>query len=197
MRWQEEGWKKLDNLSLQARGDGHELKFERAMWRFNHSIERGAIHYRKVFLHSFYHTSLIMATDNILFQDIFDIKDLDPQGKRFDRGNFRRITQLNRWLTCWIVSRLIGRSENYEMDLTLDFNSEIYPMTVGEKFSLVLASSLSLEASASAGGVEKKESWRERAPGERDLSDEYEYVMFGKVYRYEDSNKGAAAGQQV
>jgi hypothetical protein len=27
-----------------------------------------------------------MSTDNILFQDIFDIKDLDPQGKRFDRG---------------------------------------------------------------------------------------------------------------
>lgn len=96
-----------------------------------------------------------------------------------------------------LVSRLIGRSENYEMDLTLDFNSEIYPFKIGEKFSLVLASSLSLEASANAGGVEKKESWRERAPGERDLSDEYEYVMFGKVYRYEDSNKGAAAGQQV
>jgi hypothetical protein len=32
-----------------------------------------------------------MATDNILFQDIFDIKDLDPQGKRFDRGNLQRI----------------------------------------------------------------------------------------------------------
>jgi DNA-directed RNA polymerase I, II, and III subunit RPABC3 len=96
-----------------------------------------------------------------------------------------------------LVSRLVGRSENYEMDLTLDFNAEIYPLKVGEKFSLVLASSLSLEASASTSGVEKKESWRERAPGERDLSDEYEYVMFGKVYRYEDSNKGAAAGQQV
>lgn len=27
-----------------------------------------------------------MSTDSILFQDIFDIKDLDPQGKRFDRG---------------------------------------------------------------------------------------------------------------
>ncbi|KAI8078416.1 RNA polymerase [Thamnidium elegans] len=121
-----------------------------------------------------------MSTDSILFQDIFDIKDLDPQGKRFDR-----------------VSRLVGRSENYEMDLTLDFNAEIYPLKVGEKFSLVLASSLSLEASASVGGVEKKESWRERAPGERDLSDEYEYVMFGKVYRYEDSNKGSTAGQQV
>ncbi|KAI9363251.1 RNA polymerase [Pilaira anomala] len=121
-----------------------------------------------------------MSTDSILFQDIFDIKDLDPQGKRFDR-----------------VSRLVGRSENYEMDLTLDFNAEIYPLKIGEKFSLVLASSLSLEPNANAGGVEKKESWRERAPGERDLSDEYEYVMFGKVYRYEDSNKGATAGQQV
>ncbi|KAI8647899.1 RNA polymerase [Parasitella parasitica] len=120
-----------------------------------------------------------MATDNILFQDIFDIKDLDPQGKKFDR-----------------VSRLVGRSENYEMDLTLDFNAEIYPCSVGDKFSLVLASSLSLEASTSTSGVEKKESWRERAPGERDLSDEYEYVMFGKVYKYEDSNKGTA-GQQV
>lgn len=100
-------------------------------------------------------------------------------------------------LVLYKVSRLVGRSENYEMDLTLDFNSEIYPLKIGEKFSLVLASSLSLEANANAGGVEKKESWRERAPGERDLSDEYEYVMFGKVYRYEDSNKGATAGQQV
>ncbi|KAI8886562.1 RNA polymerase [Backusella circina FSU 941] len=119
-----------------------------------------------------------MSTDSILFQDIFDIKDIDPQGKHFDR-----------------VSRLVGRSENYEMDLTLDFNSEIYPLKLGEKFSLVLASSLSLDG-VGAGGVEKRESWRERAPGERDLSDEYEYVMFGKVYRYEDANKGSS-GQQV
>lgn len=139
-----------------------------------------------------------MATDNILFQDIFDIKDLDPQGKRFDRGKIEWLNQaLSKMLNFKLVSRLIGRSENYEMDLTLDFNSEIYPLKVGEKFSLVLASSLSLEANANTSGVEKKESWRERAPGERDLSDEYEYVMFGKVYRYEDSNKGAAAGQQV
>lgn len=31
-----------------------------------------------------------MSTENILFQDIFDIKDLDPQGKRFDRGIKKR-----------------------------------------------------------------------------------------------------------
>lgn len=79
------------------------------------------------------------------------------------------------------------------MDLTMDFNSEIYPLKIAEKFSFVLASSLSNEASSNTGGVEKRESWRERQPGERDLSDEYEYVMYGKVYKFEDSNKGAAA----
>ncbi|KAG0168744.1 DNA-directed RNA polymerases I, II, and III subunit RPABC3 [Apophysomyces sp. BC1034] len=134
-----------------------------------------------------------MSQDNILFTDLFEIKDIDPKGKRFDR-----------------VSRLIARSENYEMDLTLDFNSELYPLDVTDKFSLVLASSLSLEAvpAATASGnagpaVERrKESWRERAPGERDLSDEYEYVMYGKVYRYDDSASGTgattvAAGQRV
>ncbi|KAI8093197.1 RNA polymerase [Halteromyces radiatus] len=123
-----------------------------------------------------------MAENNILFQDIFDIKDIDPNGKRFDR-----------------VSRVIARSENYEMDLTLDVNSELYPLDIAEKFSLMLASSLALDGST---GTDTRESWRERAPGERDLSDEYEYVMFGKVYRYDDSTSGSgatnvSAGQRV
>lgn len=26
-------------------------------------------------------------TANVLFTDIFDVKDIDPNGKRFDRGN--------------------------------------------------------------------------------------------------------------
>ncbi|KAI8059336.1 RNA polymerase [Gongronella butleri] len=108
-----------------------------------------------------------MAEDNILFQDIFDVKDVNPNGKRFDR-----------------VSRVLARSENYEMELTLDINSELYPVEIAEKVSFVLASSLALDSS---GVSDTRESWRERAPGEHDLSDEYEYVMYGKVYRYEDA----------
>ncbi|CDH55040.1 rna polymerase i [Lichtheimia corymbifera JMRC:FSU:9682] len=116
------------------------------------------------------------SNKNILLSDLFRIKDIDPNGKRFDR-----------------VSRLVGKSETYEMTVLLDYNSEIYPLEINEKVSIVLASSLSLEAKSEAGnadGNEARESWRERAPGEHDLSDEYEYVMFGKVYRYEDSNPG-------
>ncbi|RUS22311.1 RNA polymerase Rpb8-domain-containing protein, partial [Endogone sp. FLAS-F59071] len=69
-----------------------------------------------------------MSKDNILFSDIFEIKDIDREGKKFDR-----------------VSRLEARSENYEMDLVLDFNNEIYPLDINDKFSLVLASTLAID----------------------------------------------------
>lgn len=136
------------------------------------------------------------SNKNILLSDLFRIKDIDPNGKRFDRGKFQCCCCC--WIDGWqalalLVSRLVGKSETYEMTVLLDYNSEIYPLEINEKVSIVLASSLSLEAKSEAAngdGNEARESWRERAPGEHDLSDEYEYVMFGKVYRYEDSNPG-------
>lgn len=109
-------------------------------------------------------------------------------------------------LSLWSVSRLVARSTNYDLDIILDFNSEIYPLQAGEKIFFVLASSLSLEPEKKKekNPNDKKErvSWRERAPGERDISDEFEYVMYGKVYRYDDSTTGAgtaavASGQKV
>lgn len=61
----------------------------------------------------------------VLFEDIFDVKDIDPEGKKFDR-----------------VSRLHCESESFKMDLILDINNWIYPMSLGDKFRLVLASTL-------------------------------------------------------
>lgn len=29
-----------------------------------------------------------MSLGGVLFEDIFDIKDIDPEGKKFDRGKF-------------------------------------------------------------------------------------------------------------
>ncbi|KAF9362895.1 DNA-directed RNA polymerases I, II, and III subunit RPABC3 [Mortierella sp. NVP85] len=107
--------------------------------------------------------------DNILFSDIFDIKDVDGAGKKFDR-----------------VSRINARSENYEMELTLDIHNEIYPLEIGEKFSLVLATSLSLTATVGNDTSGAQESWREKVGGERTLADDYEYVMYGKVYKYDE-----------
>ena len=61
----------------------------------------------------------------VLFEDIFDVKDIDPEGKRFDR-----------------VSRLHCESESFKMDLILDINSWIYPMDLADKFRLVRESFL-------------------------------------------------------
>ena len=61
----------------------------------------------------------------VLFEDIFDVKDMDPEGKKFDR-----------------VSRLHCESESFKMDLILDINNWIYPMELGDKFRLVLATTL-------------------------------------------------------
>ena len=61
----------------------------------------------------------------VLFEDIFDVKDIDPEGKKFDR-----------------TSRLHCESESFKMDLILDINTWIYPIELGDKFRLVLATTL-------------------------------------------------------
>jgi DNA-directed RNA polymerase I, II, and III subunit RPABC3 len=112
--------------------------------------------------------------ENILFSDVFDVKDVDRDGKEFDR-----------------VSRINARSENYDMEMTLDINNELYPMEIGDKFAFALASSLSLEKQTMMGDeVERaEESWRELSRRtEPTLADNYDYVMHGRVFKYDEGN---------
>ncbi|KAL2916435.1 DNA-directed RNA polymerases I, II, and III subunit RPABC3 [Polyrhizophydium stewartii] len=106
-------------------------------------------------------------TKSQLFQDIFEINDIDPHGKKFDR-----------------VSRIIASSENIDMAVTLDVNIEIYPLKAGEKFTLALASTLALDGASV--DTSKKQPWRDQA-NQKSLADEYDYVMYGKVYKYDDT----------
>jgi hypothetical protein len=64
------------------------------------------------------------------------------------------------------------------MHLTLDYNIELYPLNVGEKFTLVLASSLARGGAAEAEG---KDIWRPDGKGQQGLEEDYEYVMYGYV----------------
>ncbi|KAL6571635.1 DNA-directed RNA polymerases II and V subunit 8A [Orobanche hederae] len=93
-----------------------------------------------------------------LFEDIFGVKELDPDGKKFDK-----------------TSRIRAISEQFEMRMILDVNSEIYPMHVGEKFMMVLASTLNLDGTPDSGYY---------TPGnKKSLADEFDYVMQGKLYK--------------
>lgn len=93
------------------------------------------------------------------------------------------------------MSRLYAHSKNYDMDITLDYNIELYPLKKGELFALALATSLSKGpptgganangAGAGAGGDDEKKDeplWRpDGRKGRGDLDDDYDYVMYGKV----------------
>ncbi|XP_076226395.1 DNA-directed RNA polymerases I, II, and III subunit Rpb8 isoform X1 [Nomia melanderi] len=78
-----------------------------------------------------------------------------------------------------MLSRLHCESESFKMDLILDINSWLYPMELGDKFRLVLATTLREDGYPDGG------EWNatEQEGGSR--ADSFEYVMSGKVYRIE------------
>lgn len=89
------------------------------------------------------------------------------------------------------MSRLYAHSKNYDMDITLDYNIELFPLQTDQSFALALASSLvrgGTQASASGADGAAEESddkdrdvWRPDGKGRRGLEEDYEYVMYGKV----------------
>ena len=80
------------------------------------------------------------------------------------------------------VSRLYAHSKNYDMDLTLDYNVELYPLQADQSFALALASSLARGPNAAGDEDEKdRDIWRPDGKGRRGLEEDYEYVMYGKV----------------
>ncbi|KAJ8100574.1 hypothetical protein POJ06DRAFT_107515 [Lipomyces tetrasporus] len=104
-----------------------------------------------------------MATP--LFDDLFTITTLD--NKRYDR-----------------VSRITATSNSTsDIHLTLDINTELFPVSTGEILSLAIAKTLSTESSSRNTSTS---GWREPKPGERGLADDYDYVMYGTVYKFEE-----------
>lgn len=105
----------------------------------------------------------------VLFEDIFNVKDIDPDGKKFER-----------------VIRLHCESESFKMDLILDINSWIYPVELGDKFRLMLATTLNEDG---------KPCGQEYNPAEIEGSraDSFDYVMLGKLFRLDgdDSTEGS------
>ena len=77
----------------------------------------------------------------ILFEDTIKANSVDREGKMFQR-----------------VSRIEGSSQLYEVQITLDVHSELYPIESGQYHSLLLASSLSLDGSENKGNYNIHES---------------------------------------
>lgn len=73
------------------------------------------------------------------------------------------------------------------MDLTLDYNVELFPLHQDDNFALALASSLARGGGATGaaedGDDKERDVWRPDGKGHRGLEDDYDYVMYGKVVK--------------
>ena len=79
------------------------------------------------------------------------------------------------------MSRISGKSEVHKLQIELDVNSDIYPMSKGSFYALCLAKSVT------ADGNEEYDLFRQGntggAPGAgANLIDMYQYVMHGKIF---------------
>ncbi|KAJ6845975.1 putative DNA-directed RNA polymerases II, IV and V subunit 8B [Iris pallida] len=101
----------------------------------------------------------------ILFEDIFRVDKIDPDGKKFDK-----------------VSRIEAQSEQFDTTMQLDINCEVYPLHVNDKFSMVLAPTLSLDGTPDTGYYMQG--------ARKSLADKFEYVMHGKLYKISEESSG-------
>lgn len=102
--------------------------------------------------------------DSQLYSESFTLTDINAQ--KYDR-----------------VSRLKGNTDSGDTEFTLDVNTELYPCSVGERISIVIASTLSLD-----GTKDDSKGWRGVSRGEQTLADDFDYVCHGKVYRFEEGD---------
>lgn len=111
---------------------------------------------------------------NTLFDDIFTVSEADP-------GRYNRIARIEATSTT-----------QEQCKLTLDINIELFPVTPNEQLTITLASSLSID-NDSTNTENKNLSWRPPQPNERSLADDYDYVMYGTAYRFEEVSKDIIA----
>ena len=105
--------------------------------------------------------------DPILYEEAFTVKDVNSQKyDRVSRISCDSITTENGGLTF----------------LTLDVNTELYPVIKDERVQIALASTLNLD-----GSRDDSKGWREVGRGEHTLANEYDYVCHGKVYRFDEA----------
>jgi DNA-directed RNA polymerase I, II, and III subunit RPABC3 len=105
---------------------------------------------------------------NTLFDDIFNITEVDSA--RYNK-----------------VSRIVGSSTtSSDIKITLDINSDLFPVKTNDSLTVTLASSLSLEEDSNPHTATT--SWRPPKAGEKSLADDYDYVMYGTVYKFEESS---------
>ncbi|GJQ08963.1 hypothetical protein GpartN1_g754.t1 [Galdieria partita] len=106
----------------------------------------------------------------VLFEDVFSVTEVDMVKDPKDPSRKVKEKKFDK------VSRILCYGENYQTELLLDINNEIYPIREKEKFEMVLAPTLSLDGRPDDGLYHPSE--------EPSLLDKFEYGMYGKIFKF-------------
>lgn len=101
----------------------------------------------------------------ILFEDMFNVDSVDL-------ARYNKVSRIEAQL-----------ATSADVKITLDINSELFPVKDTDSLTITLASLLGNELSL----FTSNGSWRPPKRGDKSLADDYDYVMYGTVYKFEES----------
>ena len=103
-----------------------------------------------------------MSTNNRVFEEILEINSIDKDVKVFDK-----------------VQRCEGKTIDTDFIISMDINSEIYPMKVGASYKILLAKSI-----YDSKQTPKNFDYELFLNTKNTLMDNFDYVMCGKVFQF-------------
>ncbi|KAH3742807.1 RNA polymerase II core subunit [Pelomyxa schiedti] len=106
-----------------------------------------------------------------LWECNFRLKQKDPEGRKFDR-----------------VSRCIFETDDEakKIALHMDINVDVYPVEIGALYSIVIAHTLALDGTV--------ETSYDPSADKPSLADRYDYVMYGKIFKWVEDPHGTRVG---
>ncbi|KAM5354348.1 hypothetical protein ACJ41O_000997 [Fusarium nematophilum] len=107
--------------------------------------------------------------DATLFEESFTVTDYDQS--KYDR-----------------VARISCTSSDSQTVMTLDINIELFPCQVSDTLHVVLSTTLSLD-----GSKDEEKGWRDvgkAGDAPATIADLYDYVCYGKIYKFEETYDG-------
>ena len=111
-----------------------------------------------------------MSTNNRVFEETLEIKYIDKDVKVFDK-----------------VQRCEGYTRDTNYYISMDINSEIYPMKVGASYTILLAKSI-YDSKVTPKNFEY-ELFSNTKNSLIDKYDKYDYIMCGKVFQFSNDKK--------
>jgi DNA-directed RNA polymerases I, II, and III subunit RPABC3 len=103
-------------------------------------------------------------SENVLFEHNFLVQNVN-------KGNYERVARIEAY----------SNTDSKEVKLLLDVNIELWEVNEGDQIILSLALSLNLDGSKDDG-----KGWRDIGRGDTTMADEYDYVCYGRIYRFEE-----------